>query len=329
MVVGVYYAPPGATGSGGDTSAVTYADGFMSGTSQNVSQAFSQSTTVSGSLSYGTSAGKSSGETGLGGHISAGISGTWPEMQDNSSSISIALNETQGSSITGPTALGVSHEYDRIAVWLDPMVNTLITGPNSIVDLGDVLDPRDPLTADGSPDVVYLSVRQLEGLLPIPAGTQALLQRTWDPNQGALDSADYANILAADPFVSDPGLDPNNSSRFPNMDQIIYYEGDGTSSCQTYSASYSNTGSETSGATDTHSVTYSLGGSSSFYGLTAAMHLSQTFTYINSWSSTISQGSSQSASFDVCAPPLNYAGLPYVAICKDNVYGTFMFYPVS
>ena len=66
-------------------------------------------------------------------------------------------NETQGSSITGPTALGVSHEYDRIAVWLDPMVNTLITGPNSIVDLGDVLDPRDPLTADGSPDVVYLS----------------------------------------------------------------------------------------------------------------------------------------------------------------------------
>ena len=76
MVVGVYYAPPGATGSGRDTSAVTCADGFMSGTSQNVSQAFGQSTTVSGSSSYGTSAGKSSGETGLGGHISAGISGT-------------------------------------------------------------------------------------------------------------------------------------------------------------------------------------------------------------------------------------------------------------
>ena len=176
---------------------------------------------------------------------------------------------------------------------------------------------------------IWSSVRQLEGLLPIPAGTQALLQRTWDPNQGALDSADYANILAADPFVSDPGLDPNNSSQFTNMDQIIYYEGAGTPSCQTYSASYSNTGSETSGATDTHSVTYSLDGSGSFYGLTAAMHLSQTFTYINSWSSTISQGSSQSASFDVCAPPLNYAGLPYVAIFKDNLYGTFMFYPVS
>ena len=47
LVVGVYYAPPGAS------SSVTYSNGFLSGTSENISQSFGQSISVAGSGDYG------------------------------------------------------------------------------------------------------------------------------------------------------------------------------------------------------------------------------------------------------------------------------------
>jgi hypothetical protein len=113
------------------------------------------------------------------------------------------------------------------------------------------------------------------------------------------------------------------------MDTLIYYEGTGTTTCNNYSSSYSSTSGQSTGGTDSHSVTYSLDGSGSYDLFTAKLNLSTTYSYQNSWSSSITQGSSQSASFNICSPPLTYSGPPFVEVYKDNVYGTFMFYPTT
>jgi hypothetical protein len=58
---------------------------------------------------------------------------------------------------------------------------------------------------------------------------------------------------------------------------------------------------------------------------------STTFTYTNTWSSTVTSGTSQAANFTIYRPLSTdgYTGPINMQIWKDNVYGTFMFYPVD
>lgn len=58
--------------------------------------------------------------------------------------------------------------------------------------------------------------------------------------------------------------------------------------------------------------------------------LSSTLTWTDTWSKTVSNGTTQSANFTIYRPLAtdNYTGPINMQVWKDNVYGTFMFYPV-
>ena len=58
---------------------------------------------------------------------------------------------------------------------------------------------------------------------------------------------------------------------------------------------------------------------------------SDTYTSTNKWSSSINGGAGQTASLSITGPAAadNYTGPTTIQVWKDNVYGTFMFYPIE
>jgi hypothetical protein len=181
----------------------------------------------------------------------------------------------------------------------------------------------------------------LNGTQLIASNTQDALNRTWDTVLGGLNGTDFAAIIKADPFATNPAFDPqtDTSGRYvlPNgIDQLFSYEPEAPglgSSGQTYASSYNTTNSNTQGGSDKYTVAFSLDAtlSASFFGTAfGRLKTSTTFTYTNTWSSTVTAGTTQSANFTIFRPLSTdgYTGPINMQIWKDNVYGTFMFYPV-
>jgi hypothetical protein len=214
----------------------------------------------------------------------------------------------------------------------------------SSVNVGDLgWDARDTITGM---DVVPLTVGQLKGTQPIPADLQARLNRTWDSSLGALTSADFQLLLHADPFVANPSFNPNTDTsgryEFPRSgnpatptDLIFNYipaPAGVQPTAQTYTSSYTSTSSTGQTATDTYTVEYSIDGSASasfLVSVQAKLSSTAKFIWTNKWSSTVTGGTTQNANFTI-VPPLasdNYTGPTAIQVWKDNVYGTFMFYP--
>jgi hypothetical protein len=176
----------------------------------------------------------SSGEFGLDifGLFKAGATETfsydWNQQQNSSTTISIVNNESLGSTYPGPlsSGVGVDHDYDTVAVWINPEVSVDVF-VNGIVQInGFAFDPRDP--ADNT-DIVYLTIGQLKGTQPISGNTLAALERSWDSSLGAITTVDYASIASVDPFYKNPSFDPQTDTSgryvFPDgIDQDISYE---------------------------------------------------------------------------------------------------------
>ena len=332
-VVGLTYAPPGKQ------SSAVYSNGFMSGTSTSTTSTFNVGVTEKLSITTGVDLfGVLSGET------TESYSAGWSQQQDNTSSVTVSQSESTGLNVPGPASsgAGVDHDYDTVYVWLNPEVFVEVF-PSSvnIADLG--WDARD--TVSGM-DVVPITVGQLRGTQSIPAALQTRLNRTWDPSLGALTSADFQLLLHADPFATNPSFNPNTDTtgryEFPRSgnpptptDLIFNYipvPPGGQPTAQTYMSSYTSTSSTGQTATDTYTVGYSIdaGVSVDFIAkVQGKLSSSVTFTWTNKWSNTVTGGTTQSANFTI-VPPLasdNYTGPTAIQVWKDNVYGTFMFYP--
>jgi hypothetical protein len=153
----------------------------------------------------------------------------------------------------------------------------------------------------------------LNGTQLIASNTQDALNRTWDTVLGGLNGTDFAAIIKADPFATNPAFDPqtDTSGRYvlPNgIDQLFSYEPEAPglgSSGQTYASSYNTTNSNTQGGSDKYTVAFSLDAtlSASFFGTAfGQLKTSTTFTYTNTWSSTVTAGTTQSANFTIFRP---------------------------
>jgi len=222
---------------------------------------------------------------------------------------------------------------------LNPAVDLEIY-PNGggITFLGYNWDARDSITGM---DVIPLTIGQLRGTQAITdPDAITRLNRTWDTSLGALTSADFLAIAASDPFYVTPGFNPNTdtSGRYelPNgSDLILNYvpvPAGGQATAQTYTSTYTTTSAAGKSAQTTYSVGYSFEGNASVSFVAAVggkFSVSSTYAYTNGYSSNITSGTSQGANFTI-VPPLasdGYLGPTAIQVWKDNVYGTFMFFP--
>ena len=199
-------------------------------------------------------------------------------------------------------------------------------------------DARDTVTGM---DVIGLTVGQLRGTQTItdPA-VKTRLNRVWDPNLGALTSVDFLAIAATDPFYHTPGFNPNTDTthryELPNGNDLIFnyvpVPAGGQATGRAYTSMYNTTSVAGKSASTTYTVGYALEGAASatfIAALAGKIKVSSTYPYTTGWSSTVTSGTTQSANFTIY-PPLaadNYVGPTAIQVWKDNVFGTFMFYP--
>jgi hypothetical protein len=235
QVLTVVYAPPGAA------SSVTYSNSESAGSTVSIS---AQATnTFNSAFTFGVEW----NTPFSGGSITNTSSNGWETQTSGSNSISIT--STQGNSVAtaGPisSALGVNHDNDVIYILLNPVVNTTVnpTGsanPFSWVGLQsnscDLTDsqftPNVYQSVGGCdpnqypfPDIVGIPVWCLKN--PYYPGQSCLqwlpyTSRSWDttvwPNGNktglqlgpGLTLQDYADILSADPFVTQTLVPPLN-----------------------------------------------------------------------------------------------------------------------
>jgi len=224
---------------------------------------------------------------------------------------------------------GIDHDYDLVALQLNPEVDFTITSPTS-ASYAYSFDPRDPAA---EVDVIYLYVKDLKALA---AGTYSgdpnipqRLARTWDTSGlGGLTSADYATILARDPFAN--GSTTIDLTRFDlQFGQTFPYQPPpqgGQPITTTGSLSYETTSTQGQTATDEYQVGISKSVETSFLGWFTNNFTSSSST---TWTSSVMQeytvGSGQSAAASITGPSYGYTGPTDVQVYKDNIYGTFMF----
>jgi hypothetical protein len=328
LVLAVTYAPPGAK------SNVTYQNSTAQGTSTALSNSFSNQNSVSVTLGV---------STGVKDIFSAGVSGTeshsYTQEQDSSSSIALNTTTTYGRQILGPASstVGVDHQADVVWVWLNPIVNMSSNLNGTFNWTGYSFDPRDPVN---EMDIVPLYVSWLENPQSIPADVASVLARPWDTSgTGGLNATDYATILARDPLVNtayNPNTDANHRFDLSGSSDITYEpppSGD-QPVVQTYSLVYQNTTQQGEGASDTYQTGTSIDVSASEGDLLVSvkedLKTSNTLTWVNKWSSTFTNTAGQTASASITGPTTadSYTGPVRFQVWKDNVYGTFMFYPV-
>ncbi len=330
QILGVDYAPPGSK------SNVTYGGSMMRGTSHSDSSSWTNNLSTSIGVSV---------KTGFLGIVDAAVSYTasasYAQEGDSSNSITVSTTKNVTDVIPGPAsaATGISHDYDVIWVWLNPELNLNFTGPDSMQWNGYAYDPADDAN---EMEVVPLTVAELKNPTLIPIGTVARLNRSWDKSGlGALTTADYADILEADPFVANPSFnpntDPNHRFDLQNGETFSYTPASpgGQPITQTYSISTQTTTSQGQGASDTHSVGLAIDDtlSGGIFGtkVTASLKISNTYTTTNKWSNLLNGGSGQTASLSITGPASTdgYTGPTTIQVWRDNVYGSFMFYGIQ
>jgi hypothetical protein len=333
QVLGVDYAPPGVK------SSVNYSGSSMQGTSTSNSFTWNNKTTLT------VTASTKAKFLIFGGGGSLAASTSYQEEGDNSNSMTVSDTTSMGDIVPGPlsSATGVDHDYDVIWVWLNPEIMLTLPGPYQIQWTGYTYDAEDDAA---EMEVKPLYVWQLKNPSMMPAGLAARLARSWDTSGlGGLTSDDYTAILAADPFVADPAFDPNTdtSGRFDlQAGQTFNYDPappGGQPITQTFAVVSQSTSSIGQGSSDTRSVgmTVDLNFGTSVnlvaFGASFALDVktSDTYTSTNKWSSSINGGAGQTASLSITGPAAsdNYTGPTTIQVWKDNVYGTFMFYPIE
>jgi len=240
QVLTVVYAPPGSA------SSVTYSNSESSGNSESISS--------NSSFSFGESitVGFQWETLWSGGSITDTISTGWATQ--NSSGNSISLTSTQGNSVAtaGPvsSSLGVNHDNDVIYILLNPVIDTTASGPGTTgvafswaglqynsCDLTDSQFSPNVYQGVGGcdpnqypfPDIIGIPVWCLKNpYYPGQSCVQwlAYTSRAWDavawgngnnsklPLGPMLTLQDYADILSADPFVTQTLVLPTQTADY-------------------------------------------------------------------------------------------------------------------
>lgn len=327
QVVAVYYAPPGSH------SYADYSETTMVGASTSISSSFQN--TVSQSVTYGYSASSIYGT----GSSSSTSGSSYTQEQDSSSSIDISYSKTQGYRLNGPTedSLGLYHPADQIEVWLNPVVDVVLSSSGSVDWTGDSWDSRDPADNEDLARLTVYEMSDLSWFQQNDAQTWSRVEKTaWNPSAGLTDS-DFTSILGHDPYSN--SSPPVDTTRYqgPVNGGTIPYQGPGCPTCSPstwyWTTSYQVTNSQGQGAKTSYSESYSTDYKYSIGAgwFSADLKNSDQLTWTNSWSSTETNKTSENATVSITGPAYGsgYTGPTALNMYQDNIYGTYMFYPVQ
>lgn len=316
-VLGVDYAPPGSR------STVNYSGSTLRGSSSSTENSYQNRTDVSADVSV----------FGFSGNVSASYS----QQTTNSSSVAVVATTANSTIIAGPAASsqGVNHDYDVIWIWLNPRLEMTKTGPASIRWGGYSFDPADPAA---EMDIVPLYVYQLKNPATIPPATASRLARSWDTSGlGGLTGADFQTILTANPLANG-SFDPNTDTtgRFDLQAGYTFSFQPpplgGQPLTQTFSVQKSRTSTTGKTVQHTYQVGYSASGGNTLLGslLGANVKQSSSLSFTDKATVGTTATDTNTAALSITGPAAsdNYQGPTSFQVWRDNVYGSFVFYPV-
>jgi hypothetical protein len=333
LVLSVMYAPPG------QQSFVDYGSSTALGTTTSLDNSKMTSSTLAVQSMFNSGGfTKSPMPVGLSIQSSYGVSQTWTDEMDTSSSFATQKSTQFDIKALGPldSQAGINHDYDQIIVQLNPEIDFTITSPFS-ASYVDAFDPRDPTK---EVDAIYLTVKDLKAL---QAGTYNAdptvlqrLKRAWAPNLAdgsapGLTSTDYTAILAQDPLANGTTID---SVRFDEQFGVTFPYQPPPQGGQPLTVSGGVTLQTTSTLGMSATTTYATGTSVSA-GVTFGNWFNTNFTKTTSttWKTVAAQqytvGSGQTSTVSITGPNYGYTGPTNLVIYKDNIYGTFMFFLIN
>lgn len=321
QILSLVYSPPGPK------SYVTYGTSSSIGTKNSTSESISKATNYNFNLNA----------------IFAGANllVNWKTQIENNSSTAITSNTNFNETYPGPqnAAEGLNHDYDCFSIWLNPKyyVNSTSNfsgsgnGPSfwyqnyAVADY----DERDPA---GSGDIIKLYVKWLKNPSLIQSeapGVWTAIQRTWAGPNGALNATDFAAILGRNPYWNGYSSAVDTTRFDLQFNQVLLYEPP-VSGGQPFTQNLSLGGQTTStqGQTATDSYSVSLQTSGSLFGLIKYVSTS-TWDFSYKWGKEISNSNGYSATASITGPNTGYSGPVRFQVYKDNIYGTFMFFPIQ
>jgi len=350
IILGVTYAPPGPL------SFVDYSNSALVGNETDINSSFSSGYTESIKVTKGLTI------TGwLKGSISATSSTSYSQESDTSSTVVVSKQTTISDQTPGPANpyVGLNHDYDVIWLWLNPVVNFVITaGSRNVQWTGYGYSTLDQPGMDVYP--VY--VGWLNGDISIPANVQTVLSRAWAAGEvwpsgqvPGLTTTDYQTIEGANPYslcTPQPTSCPTtvDGTRFTGPvagENFIYQQAavGGQPGTQTYTDTYMNTTTQGQGAKYTYSQTFGTEktfstGDGAWFGANLSVTLSQssTLTWATQWNSKITNTSSSTSELSITGAPCVvsgsvcnpvYTGPTEFDVYEDNLYGTFLFFPIN
>ena len=314
MITNVYYSPPGRS------STMEYQKTTSVGTTLSSGSSFQHSVTQKTEIGTGKQV-EANGSVGV--TITQG--GTWGTTRTDE--LDVEVNRGSGYSIPGQADV-IDHNHDEIWLLLRPQVNATYTSP---------LDPTLPSSLtwalaanqDGvnnaAPVRVY--VGWLNGLIPWNTDVQSEL------NAHGVTSNDYANILSADPLATGALTDPTQSpGRFAYLDTFSFTP-PLLSTDQPAKQPHSVTQKQTNTSTDTAMESYSMGVSISGSGdttlLTGKFSQEETWTWTDSSSTKLSNGTTIADTLTVGQPAFGYQGPIFLKAYEDTIFKTYAFALVS
>ena len=333
-VMGIAYAVPG------ESSYVQYTDTNMLGTSTSTSSSYSYNVTTAESV-----CGSTGSDTVCGNGNGVAVTGTYTNAftQESDTSSSFAVNQTTSfvdkiSPLTGPA---LDHGNDMIYVWVNPNVWYTVTAPGAPLQWnGFTYDLSDD---SNNMEVIPLRLSELLNPSTIDAYYQGRLKRAWalsntDGSGPAITNQDLLNIAAQDPFSnsgytvtlgSDYKTTTDNRFTLANNDGELYYT---PGYVNAYNWSYTGTTTAGQGAKTTYSDGFSLEEkfAASFFweALSYDMKQSTTFEWVDQWNKNTTNMTGESATVQIVGPTGSYSGPEEFNVYVDNIYGTFMVFPV-
>jgi len=289
----VVYTPPGEGGS-----LLTYGFGTVTGTTVSTTQNWNNHSMT------GVSAGDHFVAFGdnFGGSTSTSV-----DVQDNASI---------QSNYQFPPSNSINHDYDQIWIFFGVIVNASVDALGNItwsLDFSQILN-------QGFAETGYsIAAGCLGPNSTIFSSLVCIDQRNFLSSMG-ITSADYPNILGADPFA-DPNASPTpDRSRYVQIGSVSYFPDPSTS---TVTHMETNSTTVTNSTTSTYSYTVNSSVSGSYDGV--SLKNPGIFTWTNSSTQSNKTGSTNPVALTLSLPSAPYSGPTTLYVYLDTIYKTLLF----